>query len=77
MCKVANKPIPNFSVPLVIFSLIAKIGDVIGFIPFSSFSFQKLLGSECYSMKKLQKLGFKPKYNLLSSLEGMAKHDEH
>ena len=77
MCKVANKPIPSFSVPLVIFSLMAKIGDVIGFIPFSSFSFQKLLGSECYSMKKLQKLGFKPKYNLLSSLENKVEHDKH
>jgi len=77
MCKVSNKPIPNFSVPLVIFSLMAKIGDVIGFIPFSSFSFQKLLGNECYSMKKLQKLGFKPKYNLLSSLENIVEHDEH
>lgn len=63
MCKVLSKSIPNWSVPLFVFSLIAKIGDVIGFIPFSSLSYQKLLGSECYSMKKLQKLGFKPKYN--------------
>jgi len=55
----------------------AKIGDVIGLIPFSSFSFQKLLGSECYSMNKLQKLGFKPKYNLLSSLEDMDEDDKH
>ena len=75
MCKVLSKSIPNWSVPLFVFSLIAKIGDVIGFIPFSSFSYQKLLGSECYSMKRLQKLGFKPKYNLLSSLERIVEDD--
>ena len=62
---------------LFVFSLLAKIGDVIGFIPFNSFSYQKLLGSECYSMKKLQKLGFKPKYNLLLSLGDMVERDKH
>jgi hypothetical protein len=29
------------------------------------------------TLKKLQKLGFKPKYNLLSSLENIVEHDEH
>ncbi len=77
MCKVSNKAVPKWSVPQFIFSLLAKIGDTISFIPFNSFSYQKLLGSECYSMRKLQKLGFKPKYNLLLSLRDIGKHDEY
>lgn len=69
MCKVANKTTPKWSVPRLIFSLLARIGDVIDFIPFNSYGYQKLFGSECYSMEKLKKLGFRPKYNLLSSLK--------
>jgi UDP-glucose 4-epimerase len=54
MCGILNKPIPNWSVPKIIFNILAIIS------PRMKHNVNKLLGDEYYSSKKLQLLGFKP-----------------
>ncbi len=63
MCNALNKRIPKMVVPLWIFYTFSKVGDLFESIPFSSYSYGKLFGNECYSSEKIQKLGFRPRYN--------------
>jgi UDP-glucose 4-epimerase len=53
-----GKPISNWSIPKIIFDLIALFGDKM------SYRVNKLLGSECYSSEKLNALGYRPKRSL-------------
>ena len=66
ICLVNGKKIPNWAVPKFVFLMLARVGDVIKFLPFNSHKYQKLFGSESYSSVKLNKLGFSPEYNFIS-----------
>ena len=63
MSKSLDKSIKNWVVPNIIFVLLAKIGNAVNIVfpfPFDSYRYQKLLGDECFSSKKIQTiLGFK------------------
>ncbi len=60
------------SIPKSLFTLAAWIGDRSGGkFPFTTFKMQKLLGDECYSSGKLQKLGFEPRYTLRNAVAEM------
>jgi len=69
MRRTTGKDIPIWSLPKIVFYFIAKIGDVVKFIPFDSYKYGKLFGSECYLSNKLKNLGFEPKYNFYSYLD--------
>ena len=58
MCYVLDKNIPNWSVPRLLFNVIARLSS--GF----KYKIDKLLGDECYSSQKLQSLGFKAQKQL-------------
>lgn len=72
MCKTLGKKPKSWVVPEFIFFILAKMGSFINIFikfPFNSYSYQKLLGNECFSSKKIEKMvGFKPKYSLFSDL---------
>lgn len=53
MCVALGKPIARWSVPKSLFGVISLIS------PHVKYKLSKLLGDECYSSKKLEKLGFK------------------
>ena len=53
MCNVLGKSIPKWSVPKSLFDMVSLIS------PHIKYKVDKLLGDECYSSKKLEKLGFK------------------
>jgi UDP-glucose 4-epimerase len=71
MSKSLDKRIKNWVVPNVFFISLAKIGNVVNKLlpfPFDSYSYQKLLGDECYSSKKIQtNLGFKASRSLFKN----------
>ena len=52
MCNVLGKSIPKWSVPKFLFDMISLIN------PRIKYKVDKLLGNECYSSEKLEKLGF-------------------
>ena len=58
MCSVLGKSIPKWSVPKFLFKMVSLIS------PSIKYKVNKLLGDECYSSKKLEKLGFKAKKTL-------------
>ena len=58
MCNVLGKSIPNWSVPKFLFDMVSLISSHI------KYKVNKLLGDECYSSKKLEKLGFKAQKTL-------------
>jgi len=58
MCSVLDKSIPKWSVPKFLFNLISLISLK------TKYKVDKLLGDECYSSVKLEKLGFKAKKSL-------------
>jgi len=58
MCNIAGKPTPRWSVPKVFFDIASLLS------PRIKYKVNKLLGSECYSSAKLEKLGFKSKKTL-------------
>ena len=58
LCKVLDKDIPRWKVPLFCFSMAALINS--GF----KYKLQKLMGNEVYSSSKLESIGFKPKFTL-------------
>ena len=53
MCIALGKSIPKWSVPKLLFDMASLIG------PHIKYKVDKLLGDECYSSEKLEKLGFK------------------
>jgi UDP-glucose 4-epimerase len=58
MCNVLGKSIPKWSVPKFLFDMVSLIS------PRIKYKVNKLLGDECYSSKKLEKLGFKAQKTL-------------
>jgi UDP-glucose 4-epimerase len=75
MCKSLDIKIKKWVVPNFIFFIISKIGDIINIFipfPFDSFRYQKLLGDECFSSKKIHSLlGFNARYNLFSEYKAI------
>ena len=71
MCQSLDKCHKNWKVPNIIFKLLAKIGDLVNVVlpfPFDSYRYQKLLGDECFSSKKLQTMvGFKASRSFFSN----------
>ena len=53
MCNVVGRDALNWSVPRLLFDMMSLIS------PSIKYKVNKLLGDECYSSKKLEKLGFK------------------
>jgi len=58
MCNEVGKSIPKWSVPKLIFDIASLIN------PNIKYKIDKLLGNECYSSEKLEKLGFCPQRKL-------------
>jgi UDP-glucose 4-epimerase len=58
MCVVLGKSIPKWSVPKFLFDIVSLIN------PRIKYKVNKLLGDECYSSTKLEKLGFKAQKTL-------------
>ena len=53
MCDVIGKTTPKWSVPKILFDIVSLLS------PRIKYKVDKLLGDECYSSEKLEKLGFK------------------
>jgi nucleoside-diphosphate-sugar epimerase len=74
ICQALNKPVSGWHIPLILVTLLAKIGDLIGQLSMRRFIFdseikQKLLGSAYYSSAKIEtELGFKADYTLPETL---------
>jgi UDP-glucose 4-epimerase len=66
LCHVNRKKIPKWFVPKIVFFIMAFVGSKIKILPFDLQKYDKLFSNECYSSKKLLRLGFAPKYNFLS-----------
>jgi len=58
ICNVVGRPIPKWSVPKLLFDMVALMS------PRIKYKVDKLLGDECYSSEKLEALGFKPQRSL-------------
>lgn len=58
ICKSLSKSIPRWSMPIFIFKFASLFSKKF------KFKFNKLLGNECYSSKKLQSIGFEPQMTL-------------
>jgi len=58
MCNIAEKSIPKWSVPKILFDMASLVN------PRIKYKLNKLLGDECYSSDKLEALGFKAKKTL-------------
>ncbi len=58
MCKILGKPVPRWSVPKILFDMVGLVN------PRIKHKIKKLLGNECYSSSKLEKLGFRAKKSL-------------
>jgi UDP-glucose 4-epimerase len=57
-CAILGKPVPQWSVPRVIFDIVSRLSSRL------RYKVDKLFGDECYSSKKLQSLGFKARRSL-------------
>ena len=73
MSKSLDKSIKNWVVPNIVFISLAKIGNLVNTVlpfPFDSYRYQKLLGDECFSSKKIQTmLGFKASRTIFSNFK--------
>ena len=69
LCFATGKNVPIWVTPKFVFFLLARIGDIVKYIPFNSHRYKKIFDSECYSSLELYNLGFKPKYDLFSYLK--------
>ena len=58
MCEITGKLIPKWSVPKIFFDVVSLVS------PRMKYKIKKLLGDECFSSVKLEKLGFKAKKSL-------------
>jgi len=82
ICEALQKPIPGWSVPLVVLKGLGQAGDVIGKMQGKRFMFDsdalaKLAGSAYYSSEKIQnELGFKAGYHLKETLPEIIRYLE-
>lgn len=80
ICQALNKPVARFNIPLMVLTVLAKLGDLIGKILSRRFIFdsdvkQKLLGSAYYSSAKIEtELGFKANYSLQQALPDIVRY---
>ena len=58
MCNVVGKSVPKWSVSKILFDIVSLLS------PRIKYKVDKLLGDECYSSEKLEKLGFKAEKTL-------------
>jgi len=58
MCIAVGKAVPKWSIPKILFNLVSLAS------PRIKYKIKKILGDECYSSIKLEKLGFKAKKSL-------------
>ena len=58
MCNVLSKSIPKWSVPKFLFNMVSLIS------PRIKYKVNKIFDDECYSSKKLEKIGFKTEKTL-------------
>jgi nucleoside-diphosphate-sugar epimerase len=74
ICEVLSKPVPQWTIPLGLLQVVAKVGDLIGGLRrkrfmFDSDSLDKLTGSAVYSSEKIRhELGFRPERDLRTAL---------
>lgn len=77
MSRAMSRKVPSWSIPVSLFVIAARMGDVINkFVPFpfDSYRYNKLLGDKCFSSKKAQSLlFFKPHRTLYSTLPDIVK----
>ena len=59
MCSALGKSIPKWSMPKILFDIVSLVS------PRIKYKINKLLGDECYSSKKLEKLGFRVQKTLM------------
>lgn len=77
ICHAVGRPVPTFKVPIWVISLAAFVGEIVGSVtgrnvPINRSMLDKLLGSACYSSKKIQReLGYRPTHTLYSALPAM------
>ncbi len=75
ICFAVGRTIPMWYVPMFIFIVIAKFGDILGRFtdfPFDSYRLNKLLGDDYYCSDKIrEKLGFKSTMTLKDALPDM------
>jgi nucleoside-diphosphate-sugar epimerase len=80
ICEALGKKIPNWSVPGWILQSLGCMGDLAEKItgkqfPVTTESVERLLGSACYSCKKIkEELGYRPQKDFKSSLPEMVAH---
>lgn len=74
ICEALGRPVPNWSLPIPMLRVLARVGDGIGHLRgkrfmFDSDALEKLIGSAWYSSRKLEEeLGFRPQHHLHESL---------
>ncbi len=79
-CRELGRPVPAWTVPLVVLRLGALMGDVLGRLrgrrfPIDSDALEKLTGSACYSCAKLvQDVGYHPVFALPQALPEIVAH---
>jgi nucleoside-diphosphate-sugar epimerase len=77
ICEALGKPVPDWTVPIRMLKVLAKVGDAIGRVRgrrfmFDSDALEKLTGSACYTSEKIGRgLGFRPTRDLCSALPEM------
>ena len=81
MCRVLHKQPPRWSLPIWPLSVLAKLGDGIGYLRGRPFAFnsevlRRLIGSACYRNDKLCSLGWQPTQTLADVLPQMVSQDE-
>lgn len=74
ICHALNKNVPKWGIPILLFKLASKFGDLLGRISghrilFDTDRYEKLFGNSFYSSKKATlEIGFKPKHNLIDKI---------
>ena len=63
MCTLTGRSIPKWRVPKILFTVISLVSQNY------QYKIRKLLGNECYSSKKLEKIGFKAEKTLENMYE--------
>ncbi len=77
ICRALGRPVPDWTLPVVLLRLAARLGDLIGAVrgrplAFSSDALDKLIGSAWYSSDKIRRdLGYRPTRTLETALPEM------
>jgi nucleoside-diphosphate-sugar epimerase len=80
ICEAVGKSVPQWNLPLPVLAMLARTGDMIGWLRgrrfvFDSDALDKLIGSACYNSARIeQMLGFAPSRHLYDSLPGIVSY---